>query len=79
MDKLVGQVFASSTEQSNGNDTKPSKGGRLWGGVKTEGMRVRCTTLNEDVSEKNLQIEEDEDDEMIWWSWDGKLVGLGDW
>jgi len=20
-----------------------------------------------------------EDDEMIWWSWDGKLVGFADW
>ncbi|TFK63420.1 hypothetical protein BDN72DRAFT_847624, partial [Pluteus cervinus] len=23
--------------------------------------------------------EEDEEDEMIWWSWDGKLVGFSDW
>ncbi|TFK66790.1 hypothetical protein BDN72DRAFT_130228 [Pluteus cervinus] len=23
--------------------------------------------------------EEDEDNEMIWWSWDGKLDGLSDW
>ncbi|TFK71598.1 hypothetical protein BDN72DRAFT_837496 [Pluteus cervinus] len=23
--------------------------------------------------------EEDEDNEMIWWSWDGKLVGFSDW
>jgi hypothetical protein len=31
----------------------------------------------EDFTPRNGEV--DEDDEMIWWSWDGKIVGFADW
>ncbi|KAF7301015.1 hypothetical protein MIND_00665100 [Mycena indigotica] len=40
---------------------------------KVEGVWVGCRTTSE------LLDGEDEEDEMIWWSWDGKIVGFSDW
>ena len=49
-----------------------------------EGVWLTCRdginpdlTLLQDALEQGLNIAED--DEMIWWSWDGKLVGFSDW
>lgn len=52
-------------------------------GVKTEGVWIGCQCA--DVGE-TVQLgghgdadDEDEEDEMIWWVWDGKIVGFADW
>jgi hypothetical protein len=55
-------------------------------GVHVEGVWIGCK------QEEGKHLEEDgpgvvegdvalpsEEDEMIWWSWDGKLVGFVDW
>ncbi|TDL18428.1 hypothetical protein BD410DRAFT_822410 [Rickenella mellea] len=47
------------------------------GGVKTDVVRVRCRGERGDGDTKN-ENEEDEEAEMIWWHWDGKLVGYAD-
>lgn len=51
---------------------------------KPEGVWLTCRdginpdlTLLQDALEQGSNIAED--DEMIWWSWDGKLVGFSDW
>jgi hypothetical protein len=46
-------------------------------GVKTEGVLVGCV----DVSQQNLtgEAEGTEDDEMIWWCWNGRLSGFSEW
>ena len=31
------------------------------------------------LESSTLSTEIDEMDEMIWWSWDGKIVGFADW
>jgi hypothetical protein len=55
--------------------------------VKTEGVWIGCrggTGKDEDEGgdrdrdRKDSSVEE-EADEMIWWSWDGKIVGFRDW
>jgi len=47
-------------------------------GTKTEGVWIGCRGgLGED--EDGGDNDCDEEDEMIWWSWDGKIVGFGDW
>ncbi|EPS93258.1 hypothetical protein FOMPIDRAFT_1024075 [Fomitopsis schrenkii] len=52
-------------------------------GAKTEGVIVGCR--REGVSEgvrlggRGDAEDEDEEDEMIWWVWDGKIVGFADW
>ena len=40
----------------------------------------RCELLVGDGERKGEDAGDlDEDDEMIWWSWDGKIVGFADW
>jgi hypothetical protein len=62
-------------------------------GKRMEGVWVRCRGSEVGVDDKGEKVyegqengesregegDEDEDDEMIWWSWDGKLVGFSDW
>jgi len=45
--------------------------------VKVEGVWVGCRGgATEELGSETVRCEEDE---MIWWSWDGKLVGFSDW
>ena len=44
---------------------------------RVEGVWVVCRGAVDESDEP--EKEEDESDEMIWWSWDGKLVGFSDW
>ncbi|KAK7053790.1 hypothetical protein R3P38DRAFT_2852165 [Favolaschia claudopus] len=44
---------------------------------KVEGVWVTCR--NPGVEFSGEDAVEDEEHEMIWWSWDGKLVGFNDW
>ncbi|KAI0784397.1 hypothetical protein C8Q75DRAFT_395331 [Abortiporus biennis] len=73
------------TESASSSSTSSSrKKGRI-GGVKTEGVWLGCNveTLcdleSTSSNEGNAGEELAEDDEMIWWVWDGKLVGFSDW
>ncbi|KAK0448186.1 hypothetical protein EV421DRAFT_116223 [Armillaria borealis] len=43
--------------------------------TKIEGLWVACQKPSTDLG-KDVR---DEEDEMIWWSWDGKLVGFAGW
>ncbi|KAF7318181.1 hypothetical protein HMN09_00326300 [Mycena chlorophos] len=46
-------------------------------GQKVEGVWVKCRRA---VSQHEEQrVENEEENEMIWWTWDGKLVGLSEW
>ncbi|KAI0313566.1 hypothetical protein OF83DRAFT_1140753, partial [Amylostereum chailletii] len=45
-------------------------------GVKTEGVYVGCGAGRHAGDEQVAQ--EDEEDEMIWWMWDGKLTGFAE-
>jgi len=50
-------------------------------GVRTVGIRVNCrnsVTVEDHHSVSRRVDEQDELDELIWWSWDGKLVGFSD-
>ena len=45
-----------------------------------EGVSVACRDGEREKSESHSVIDaHDEKDEMIWWSWEGKLVGFSDW
>ena len=50
-------------------------------GVKTEGVLVGCQiSLDDSISHPtNRMTEISEEDELIWWAWDGKLVGFAEW
>ena len=54
------------------------------GGVKTECVHVNAQRFALGTAEDGDELtpteaEEDPDDELIWWAWDGKLVGYSDW
>jgi len=47
-------------------------------GAKTEGVLVGCTGgSHEDTTMAGTAGRED--DEMIWWCWDGRLIGFSEW
>ena len=50
-------------------------------GVKTEGVLVGCqTSLDGSMTHPTNPVTGIiEEDESIWWAWDGKLIGFGDW
>ncbi|KAI9512756.1 hypothetical protein F5148DRAFT_973137 [Russula earlei] len=51
------------------------------GGIKTEGVLVTCQTCPNDSPSLVLAptTEVREEDELIWWAWDGKLIGFAEW
>jgi hypothetical protein len=65
-----------------GGDIKVVNGARARRGPKTEGVWVGAM---DEVYWKEFEVgvdgknEEDEEDEMIWWGWDGKIAGFNDW
>lgn len=67
-------ALADFLEESwSSNDDRPSRKKRV------EGVWV---TARNGLGEPEHRVETPpvhEDDEMIWWSWDGKLVGFADW
>ncbi|KAH9065159.1 hypothetical protein EDB83DRAFT_2382173 [Lactarius deliciosus] len=55
---------------------------RAAAGVKTEGVLVTCQTgPDESLSKADPLRREvsEEEDELIWWSWNGKLTGFAEW
>ncbi|KAG2038292.1 hypothetical protein BDR03DRAFT_955085 [Suillus americanus] len=72
-DALLDQFLGESGERPIRNDIKKKKGGKV------EGVwicsRQRLTEDSETISGEEIP----EEDEMIWWTWDGKLVGFADW
>lgn len=54
-------------------------------GVNTEGVWIGCKRSPPDLrfelpTTRNTDGDEvAEEDEMIWWAWDGKIVGFSDW
>jgi hypothetical protein len=65
---------------STGGDSKPRRRGAS--GVKTEGVLVGCRQTSSDddsTSHPTVTEEVSEEDELIWWAWDGKLTGFAEW
>ena len=48
-------------------------------GVPPEGVWIECETQCPNPPNSEQCLSEDEDDEMIWWAWDGKITGFSDW
>ncbi|KAG8218089.1 hypothetical protein J3R82DRAFT_3600 [Butyriboletus roseoflavus] len=63
-----GQKPASCDTTTTKKRTKASKVQGVW--VKSHGNSARIEGSEEDLAEE---------DELIWWNWDGKLVGFADW
>jgi hypothetical protein len=72
-DTLLDQFLEESGERPTRDDSKKKKS------RKVEGVwihsRQRLTENSKIMSSEEIP----EEDEMIWWTWDGKLVGFADW
>ena len=72
-----------SAESTMGRDGKPRPRGAA--GVKTDGVLIGCQTSPENsISRPTSPVsttatEASEEDELIWWAWDGKLTGFTEW
>ncbi|VDB95406.1 unnamed protein product [Peniophora sp. CBMAI 1063] len=47
--------------------------------TKAEGVLIQCMGSSEAEDVSRVKKAQNEDDEMIWWLWDGKLRGFADW
>lgn len=81
--------FLSVSFPVSGEETEKKKTGSR-GKTPVEGVWVRANSTGQgfdggiekdyrDSMERGDAKSVDESDEMIWWSWDGKLVGFSDW
>ncbi|KAG5649619.1 hypothetical protein H0H81_002824 [Sphagnurus paluster] len=72
----------SGIKPSDGDEGVPMQK-RQSKGKKVEGVWVTCRGGLNTLAGKNEvstgAVEDDEWDEMIWWSWDGKIVGFSEW
>jgi len=64
--------FLDETWSSNHNTGPPRKKQQSIEGVWITGRQGLCEPQTENLIAG-------EEDEMIWWSWDGKFVGFSDW
>lgn len=46
---------------------------------RVEGVWITCRDGLGAVDGNECKMSSDENDEMIWWSWDGKLTGFSEW
>ncbi|KAG1850223.1 hypothetical protein DFJ58DRAFT_794176 [Suillus subalutaceus] len=72
-DALLDQFLEESGERPTRDDIKKKKGGKV------EGVWIRSRQKLTEDSEMISSEEIPEEDEMIWWTWDGRLVGFADW
>lgn len=69
-----GLVPVNGIGSNSADRTKKKKG------IECEGIWIRCRDLGDDCNRREGEMkEDDEEDEMIWWTWDGKIVGFADW
>jgi hypothetical protein len=59
------------------SQTKYSKKNHFEGLWITSRAGIQKDTMDEVLAHGSLLKQDD--DEMIWWSWEGKLVGFSDW
>jgi hypothetical protein len=75
------QEFLVDSGFGDAEDGKPRRRHGV-AGVKTEGVIVGCqTSFGDDTipCPTNPVTEISEEDELIWWAWDGKLIGFAEW
>jgi hypothetical protein len=82
-DFLEASSATSTTDQSDGN-AKPKRKPTNRGKSAVEGLwlggRNLVKPFPEDMASMvDTALGENEMDEMIWWSWEGKIVGFSGW
>ncbi|KAK7691094.1 hypothetical protein QCA50_006197 [Cerrena zonata] len=72
---LKDSIIHEGEESSNQKKRAPRVG------IKTEGVWVGCKAQTSELPSQKKEDGElsDEEDEMIWWAWDGKIAGFSEW
>jgi hypothetical protein len=88
MEKTLGAFLTASNRSPSDFEAKSKKARKE---AKVEGVWIksRQSSINsvsspspppsEREDDGALDEREDEEGEMVWWSWDGKLVGFSEW
>jgi hypothetical protein len=74
-------LIRGSREREVSPDQRQSRGAKVEGVWITSRMGIQkspCAVASSE-REKRSSAEGEEDDDLIWWSWDGKLLGFSDW
>lgn len=67
-------------EHENNNRAKRAKKSKVEGVWITTRQGIQPSAFSRESSLLASSVAKDlEDDEMIWWSWDGKFQGFSDW
>ena len=81
LSRVIDDILTNFEQDSSPKNEKIGSQKRfLKAAVKTDGVRVCCRGAQEDKPAEDLVEEQrvDEQDELIWWSWDGKLAVLAE-
>jgi hypothetical protein len=85
LERFLDESGIEKTGEDSDNDSNVDEDPRVAKkppkGVKTEGVWIgaRDAGPGKTITAWVDEEEGDEDDEFIWWSWDGKIVGFTDW
>ncbi|KAI9448387.1 hypothetical protein H4582DRAFT_2068903 [Lactarius indigo] len=80
-DFIVDSGLGDGHDASMAGNGKPRRHGAA-AGVKTEGVLVTCQIGPDESMSKDDPLRREvneEEDELIWWSWNGKLTGFTEW
>jgi hypothetical protein len=86
-DFLVDSGLGDAASTGAGGDVKLQRR-RGVAGIKTEGVLVTCqngpdnndgTSSHPVATVSTIVTEVREEEELIWWAWDGKLIGFAEW
>ena len=80
-DFVIDSGLCGGNDASTIGNGKPRRRGASTG-VKTEGVLVTCQSRpDESLNSVDPLLSEvsEEEDEPIWWSWNGKLTGFAEW
>lgn len=85
MEAILEAFLCESGEVPREEETSARAGAKKKQKGRVEGIwiRARGSDARDGEPGRNWDEDEDEDvaeeDEWIWWSWDGKLMGFADW
>ena len=72
MDKTLEEFLSIDDGVRKGN-AKPKRAKTI-----VEGIWISCKEASKPRLSQSVK-EAEEEDEMIWWSWDGKIIGFSGW
>ncbi|GBE79048.1 hypothetical protein SCP_0202450 [Sparassis crispa] len=81
MTRMMDGVLQTFVDEVSAPETSPTKGkAKMRRGVRTEGVWIGCrgSTAGSGMEWNGDETDKDEEDEMIWWEWKGKIMGFAD-